>query len=149
MMSLLNNWDLKQVNNSVYVVDGERRYLVSDVGATFGSTGNQLSRSKGVPRDYRDSRFIETVTPDSVNFVLHSRPFFPWAVALSKYRERAGMDKITRHIPRADAKWLGQRLSLLTDEQIRDGFRAGGYSAGHVEMLAKTMRARITALGAL
>src|SRR5512146_2964553 len=40
MMSLLNNWDLKQVNNSIYVVDGERRYAVSDVGATFGNTGS-------------------------------------------------------------------------------------------------------------
>ena len=38
------------------------------------------------------------------------------------------MEKITRHIPRADAKWLGQRLSLLTDDQIRDGFRAAGYA---------------------
>ena len=34
-------WDLKQVNNSVYSVDGERRYVVSDVGATFGKTGSE------------------------------------------------------------------------------------------------------------
>ena len=58
MMSLLNNWDLKQVNNAIYVVDGERHYAVSDVGATFGNTGNAMTRSKGVPRDYEDSKFI-------------------------------------------------------------------------------------------
>ncbi len=40
MMSLLNNWDLKQVNNAIYAVDGERHYAVSDAGATFGKTGN-------------------------------------------------------------------------------------------------------------
>ena len=62
--------------------------------------------------------------------MLHSRPFFLSAVSrVPNYRERTRMEKITRHIPRADAKWLGQRLSMLTDDQIRDGFRAAGYDA--------------------
>ena len=47
MMSLMNNWDLKDVNNAIYVVDGERHYAVSDVGATFGKTGKAGTRSKG------------------------------------------------------------------------------------------------------
>ena len=45
-MSFLNNWDLKEVNNSIYEVGGERRYVVSDMGATLGNTGNLLTRSK-------------------------------------------------------------------------------------------------------
>ena len=149
MMSLLNNWDLKQVNNSIYVVDGERHYVVSDGGATFGKTGNVMTRSKGVPKDYEGSKFIARVTPDLIDFVLHSRPFFLWAVSVSNYRERTKMEKITRHIPRADARWLGQRLSMLTDDQIRDGFRAAGYGAGDVETLTRTIRQRIAALEAL
>ena len=149
MMSLLNNWDLKDVNNSIYVVDGERHYVVSDAGATFGNTGNALTRSKGVPKDYEDSKFIVKVTPDFVDCVLHSRPFFLGAVEVSNYRERTKMEKITKHIPRADAKWLGQRLSMLTDDQIRDGFRSAGYGAGDVEGLTKTIRQRIAALEAL
>jgi hypothetical protein len=76
MMSLLNNWDLKQVNNAIYVVDGERHYVVSDAGATFGNTGNALTRSKSVPKDYEDSKFIAKSAPDLMDFVLHSRPFF-------------------------------------------------------------------------
>ena len=59
------------------------------------------------------------------------------------------MEKITKHIPRADASWLGQRLSLLTEGQIRDGFRAAGYGAGDVETLTRTIRQRIAALEAL
>jgi hypothetical protein len=149
MMSLLNNWDLKQINNSIYGVDGERHYVVSDVGATFGNTGNPFTRSKSVPRDYERSKFLAKVTPEYVDVVMHSRPFFLSVFAWNNYRERTRMEKITRHIPRADARWLGQRLSLLTDDQIRDGFRAAGYAAGDVDTLTRTIRARIAALAAL
>jgi hypothetical protein len=69
--------------------------------------------------------------------------------SLNNYRVRTRMETITKHIPRADARWLGQRLSLLTDDQIRDGFRAAGYGAGDVETLTRTIRARIAALAAL
>jgi hypothetical protein len=149
MMSLLNNWDLKPVNNSIYAVDGERRYVVTDVGATFGKTGNSLTRSKGVPRDYEGSSFVARSTPESVDFVMHSRPFFLTVFALTNYRFRTRMETITKHVPRADARWLGQRLSLLTDDQVRDGFRAGGYGPGDVETLTTIFRARIAALAGL
>jgi hypothetical protein len=149
MMALLNNWDLKQINNSIYVVDGERHYAVSDAGATFGNTGNSLTRSKGKPEQYEESQFIAKSGPDFVDFVLHSRPFILSSVNASNYRERTQMEQVTKHIPRADAKWLGQRLSLLTDEQISDGFRAAGYDAADVAILSKTLRQRIAALGAL
>jgi hypothetical protein len=149
MMSLLNNWDLKQVNNAIHAVDGEHHYAISDGGATFGNTGNAMERSKGVPRDYEESEFIAKSTPDFVDFVLHSRPFFLGVFSGSRYQERARMEKITRHIPRADARWLGQRLSMLTDDQIRDGFRAAGYEAADVETLTTTFRRRVAALEAL
>jgi hypothetical protein len=149
MMSLLNNWDLKEINNSIYVVDGERHYVVSDIGATFGNTGNALTRSKGVPKDYEGSKFLAKVTPGFIDFVLHSRPFFLSVFSLNNYCVRTRMETITKHIPRADARWLGQRLSLLTDDQIRDGFRAAGYGVGDVETLTRTIRARIAALAAL
>jgi len=150
MMALLNNWDLKEVNNTICIVDGERRYVVTDAGATFGNTGNALTRSKSNPRDYEDSKFIAKDTPDFIDFVLHSRPFFlDGATEPDNYSERTKMEEITRHIPRADAKWLGLRLSQLSDVQIRDGFRAAGYDPANVEILATTIRQRIAALGAL
>lgn len=149
MMALMNSWDLKAINNSIYEVNGERHYVVSDVGASFGKTGAAGTRTKGVPGDYEDSKFIAKVTPDRVDFVLHSRPIFLGAIAVSNYRERTKMETITRHIPRADARWLGRRLSQLTGKQIRDGFRAAGYGAADVEALARTLRHRIAALKAL
>ena len=149
MMALINSWDLKDVNNSIYVVDGERRYVVSDLGSSFGKSGRLGTQSKGVPRDYAESTFIKKVAPDLVDFVLHSRPFFLSAVAISLYRERTRMEQITEDIPRADARWVGQRLSRLTVRQIRDGFRAAGYGADDVEILTKAIRKRIAALKAL
>lgn len=149
MMALLNNWDLKKVNNAIYAVEGERHYVVSDAGATFGKTGDKGTRTKGVPRDYARSTFIARDTPEFVDFVLDSRPIFLSVFAVSNYRERTKMEQITRHIPRADAKWLGQRLSKLTDRQIRDGFRAAGYGPADVETLTTTIRERIAALEAL
>jgi hypothetical protein len=149
MMSLLNNWDLKAINNSIYAVGGECLYVVSDDGATFGNTGNSLTRTKSVPKDYADSKFIAKDGPDFMDFVLHSRPFFLGTMEPDNYGERTKMEEITKHIPRADAKWLGQRLAMLTDAQVRDGFRAAGYAGTDLELLTKTIRQRIAALAAL
>ena len=76
MMALINNWDLKEINNEILDEGGEPRYEVADLGASFGRTGNPFGRSKGVMKDYAKTKFIEKVTPESVDFVMHSRPFF-------------------------------------------------------------------------
>jgi hypothetical protein len=149
MMSLLNNWHLKDINNSVYEVNGERRYLVSDAGATFGNTGNTITRSKSAPKGYTESKFIAKPGPDFVDFVMRSHPFFLGAVDVSNYKERTRMEQVTKHIPRADAQWLGHRLSLLSEEQVRDCFRAAGYTPEEVTVYWETVRQRIAELEAL
>lgn len=149
MMSLLNNWDLKDLNNSIYVVDSEKRYLVSDAGATFGKTGNSISRSKSDLKGYEESKFIEKEKSDEVDFEMHSRPFLLTAVNVPNYHGRTKMEDVTKHIPRADAKWLGQLLGQLSEDQIRDCFRAAGYSPDEVEGYSKEVQKRIAALNAL
>ena len=149
MMALVNNWDLKTINNSIYEVNDEAEYVVSDVGATFGKTGNPLHRSKSVLKDFEDSKFIDKVTNDFVDFVMHSRPPLLAAVNIPNYEKRTHMQDVTKHIPRADAKWLGERLSQLTEEQIRDCFRAGGYTQEEVEGYSTIIQNRIAALNAL
>jgi hypothetical protein len=149
MMSLLNNWDLKKINNAIYEVNSERHYMVSDVGATFGKTGNTFSRSKSVLKDYAGSKFIRNATPQYVDFVMRSRPFFLAVFDLPNYRNRTRMEKVTRRVPRADAKWLGGRLSQLSEEQIRDCFRAAGYGPEEVEGYTKAVQKRIAELNAL
>ncbi len=149
MMSLVNNWDLKTENNAIYEVDGQQEYMVSDVGATFGKTGNPARRSKSVLKDYESSKFIETADGEYVDFVLHSRPMLIAAINVPNYRERSEMQNITKHIPRADAKWLGQRLGQLSAEQIRDCFRAAGYTQEEVDGYSRVVSERIAELNAL
>ena len=132
MMSFLNNWDLKDLNNSIYEVNGERRYLVSDAGATLGNTGGVMSRSKSEPKEYADSKFIGKSEPGFVDFVQNGK-----------------MQEVTKHIPRADAKWLGQILAQLSAEQIRDCFRAAGYTREEVEGYTAAVQKRIAELNAL
>ena len=149
MMALLNNWDLKMSNNAIREIDGEQEYLVSDVGASFGKTGNSLSRSKGVPQGYVESKFIEKVTPDYVDFVMHSRPFFLTVLNVPNYQDRTRMERIPKHIPRSDAAWLSQRLSALSDDQIRDCFRAAGYTPHEIDEYTAAVRKRIEDLKTL
>ena len=149
MMSLLNSWDLKRMNNTIFVVGGELQYVVSDLGGTFGQTGDALTRTKGVPADYDKSPFVGKVSPTAIDFLLYSRPTLMSALDVPNYRERTRMEQITRKIPRDDVRWLARRLSRLTSSQVRDGFRAAGYSGPDLETLARVMQRRIAALGAL
>jgi len=144
MMALINNWDLKEINNVIYQVRDENpRYVVSDLGATFGETGNPLTRSKSNPEDYSKSEFIQKVTPDHVDFFLSSRPFFLTAIAIPNYITRTKMQEVVKNIPIADAIWLGKLLQPLSDDQIRDVFRAAGYNDKDVEANATVVKQRI------
>ena len=129
MMALINNWDVKESNNDIYDVDGVSRYEVSDLGASLGRTGNVFGRSKSVMKDYEKSKFIQKVTPESVDFVFHGK-----------------IESLGKSIPIADARWIGNRLGQFSPEQIRDCFRAAGYSPDEVEGYAKIVMQRIDAL---
>jgi hypothetical protein len=98
---------------------------------------------------YEKSDFIQNATPTTVDFALHSRPFVLTAIDVPNYRTRTKMEEITKHIPRADAKWIGQLLGQLSEPQIRDCFRSAGYSQEEVEGYTRTVLDRIAALNAL
>ena len=150
MMALMNNWDLKEVNNAIYEEgDGVRQYEVSDVGATFGRTGNRFIRSKSNLKDYRGTKFIQRAAPERVDFFLSSRPFFLMAINVPDYIMRTKMQGIVKKIPRTHAHWVGQLLGRLSAEQIRDCFRAAGYSPEEVEGFANVVQGRIAELNQL
>lgn len=148
MMALINNWDLKTVNNSTSDQgDGKQLLVVSDLGATFGKTGNTFTRSKGDLDDYVNSEFVSKVTSEHVDFVMNSRPFFLVSVIRPKYYvERTRMERVTRHIPIDDARALGVRLSRLSIRKIQECFRDAGYSPSEVDGYTKAVRTRIATL---
>jgi len=159
MMALVNNWDLKNQNTAVYSMssDGDapeasqQIYEISDLGASFGAPGFAWPKSKS--RDnleqYSHSKFITKVTPEYVDFNAPSRPALIYSLGLPQFFMRLRLRWIGDHVPRADAKWMGQLLAQLSPDQIRDAFRAAGYSAQEVDGFAKVIEARIAELNKL
>ena len=158
MMALINNWDLKDLNNAIYQskhddgsADLDQIYLVSDLGASFGTTGITLpvDASKGNLDAYKRSKFISERTPEYVDFEVPSRPTLVETFNLPTFIHRVDMRWIGRHVPRADAKWMGQVLAQLSPEQIHDAFRAAGYTPQVADEFATVVQNRIAELNAL
>lgn len=138
LMVLLNNWDMKDDNNEILAMrgdtsgEGELRYIISDLGATFGKTGGFFSRSRNKPSDYVKAQFIKTVNGDVIDFNYSGKN-----------------QKLFEGITVADARWLSNLMKRLSDDQIKDAFRAANYSAEEVDLLAGEVRERINALAKL
>ena len=152
LMALINNWDLKDVNNKIVIekAAGAPReiYYVSDLGASFGPSGIVLglSKSRGNLEAYQSSRFITKLTPQYVSFAAPRRAALIELVNPPQYIMRLHLRWIGRHMPRADAKWMAELLERLSPAQIRDAFRAAGYSPEEVEGFATVLENRIASL---
>ncbi len=145
LMVVMNNWDLKDVNNSVYQTSGEpheERYVVSDLGASFGPTGLRLA-PKGDVSAYCNSRWINKISPEFIDFNVPSGPSANRFFNVYEMERRLSMRWLGHHIPRKDARWMGDLLARLSPQQIRDAFRAGGYSATEIEQLSTAFERRI------
>lgn len=139
MMLFLENWDIKDSNNEIIHPKGTNRlrYVVSDLGATFGKTGGlpvlwTITRSRNNPGDYEKAKFVEEVEGNLV-----------------KFRYSGKKKDIFENITVADARWLAGWLSRLNRRQIRDAFRAANYNRNEVETLTDAVLERIAQLRAL
>ena len=138
MMLLINNWDIKDSNNQILAAktattgDGELRYIISDLGGSFGKTGGFIKRSRNKPTDFVKADFIESVKGSVIDFNYGGK---------SK--------KLFDNITVSDAKWIGTLLARLSDEQIKDAFRAANYPPEDVEALSSAVRERIAALNSV
>jgi hypothetical protein len=157
MMALMNNWDLKDINNAVYSDKETHRelFLASDIGATFGTNGLSWtkSRSKGNVSSFESSRFITRTTDDTVDFATPRPPtaflIETAGVDVKDYVTRTGMEWIGSDIPRADARWIGSLLSQLSHQQLVDAFRSGQFPADEIQSFVEIIETRIRQLAAL
>jgi hypothetical protein len=148
LMALLKNWDLAERNNDIKTPKeepGPQIYYVADLGATFGRTGTFLNslygnapatvsfspgKAKGDPYAFTKERFIKEVRGGHVYFNMrHS------------YSRNS-----VNGVSVATARWMGALLGRLSDKQLADAFRAGGYNNSETALLVSVMRARITQL---
>lgn len=135
LMVMINNWDMKDDNNEILALrgeaaaDGQLRYIISDLGGSFGKTGGFFSRSRNEPSDYVKADFIKKVNRNVIDFNYGGKN-----------------QKLFANITVDDARWLSGLMKRLSDEQIKDAFRAANYSAEEIEMLAGALKRRINAL---
>lgn len=150
LMALLNNFDLKTLNNKIVrpskTKGGEAAkliYYVSDLGATLGSTGKWFTSlplfgelpagTQGNPKDYAEHRFIAGVSHGLVSF--HNK------------RQRAC--RALEGVRVENARWMGNLLARLSDKQLSDAFRAGGFDEAETAVYLRALRDRISQLQSL
>lgn len=152
MMALISNWDLYTGNNAIRgEKDGKELYEVTDVGASFGRMGRSYTdaMSKNNLPAYRRSKFVAKVTPEYVDLNFPTHPPFLYVFNPPMWWKYIGNHWIGKHIPRADVRWIASLLAQLTPKQIRDAFRAAGYTPEQVEAYASTVEQRIASLSQL
>lgn len=146
LMALLHNVDLTERNNKIVrlkqQVGGAEKeiYYVNDLGAALGSTGawftkiplldKARSESKGVPKDYVKNGFIAGAKNGEVNFHITRRQ----------------ADQILDGVKVEHARWMGNLLGRLSEKQLTDAFRAGGFTESEVVIYVKEIRNRISQL---
>jgi hypothetical protein len=134
LMVMITNWDLKTSNNTVYEQrhDGAapaRRYVVKDLGESFGRSVRYLTLGKGNDiGEFEREGFIRRVDGDHVEF--HYNP-----IILNL--------NVTRDITVDDVLWTCRRLAQLSERQWRDAFRAAGYSDEQGAAFASRMKQKV------
>ena len=148
LMALIDNWDLKDENNAVYEKDGQRIYMVSDLGASFGTPGRSWPKEKAKDNleEYSRAKFIRAYAGDTVDLATPARPRWVYLVDPKEYFSRVHLESLGKKIPRDDARWMGQLLANLSPNQIRDALRASGYAPDEVERFAQVLQTRIAQL---
>jgi hypothetical protein len=146
LMALINNWDLKDVNNKVKR-PGKKSgrdpnthvYYVSDLGGSLGLTGSVFRNlflfreapagTKGQPNDFANQPFLRGVKNGEVMF---------------NYKGKN--DQGLFGVKVENARWMGNLLSRLSDKQLSDAFRAGGFTQSEIDIYVRAMRKRINEL---
>src|SRR5437660_1400932 len=138
LMALINNWDIQNHNNNILIVTDEAtgqkeaRYFDTDLGASFGKEGRFIGHTRNRPDQYVKTNFIKGVNHGYVVFNYNGKN-----------------QNLLKNITVAQAKWLGNILSQLSDQQISDAFRAANYSPEQIEELTRVVKERINELVSL
>jgi hypothetical protein len=130
MLMMLNDTDLKNSNNTLYERHVgnrvERWYVVRDVGAALGDL-NRIAPRKGDPKSFEQTPFILGVNNGQVD--LNVDPWYKKVV-----RDRITVD---------DVRWASALLAQLTDRQLHDAFRAGGFAPDAANRFIRTLREKV------
>jgi len=130
---IVNNWDSKEENNTVLGMyddagDVKEWYTVADWGGSLGKAGSVFSHTKWDVDKFAKQPFIDGVSGNTVK--LHY----------------AGKMSATASVPLEHARWFAGVIGQLTDDQLRQAFRAAGATSAEIEGFATQMRHKINEL---
>jgi hypothetical protein len=128
--AMLGNSDLKDQNNTIYVLrepaEGAATwYVARDLGHTFGRTG-VLDAPRGDVEIFEQTPFIHGV--------VNGRVKLEW---------RGMHDALFDDITPADVRWICGRLKTLTDAQWQEIFRSAGYPREDADRFINRLKHKI------
>jgi hypothetical protein len=153
MMALIKNWDLKDLNNKV-VRPGKKMgdpnkliYYVSDVGAALGNTGSGFN-DIGLFKDFPADRAIHYEEAKGNPEAFAAEPFITGTQngQVLLYSKRKRCQEILQGVRVDSARWVGNLLAQLSDDQLRDAFRAGNFNEQEIALYVKVFKERIKQL---
>jgi len=137
LMTMIGNWDIEgDRNNAIHEVATapgapERRYLVSDLGGTFGRMGaRHTNHSKWQLADYQGEGFIDKSDDDQIEL------------------DYDGLEWNMQVVPREHAQWFAEVAGELTDAQLRHAFETAGATPEEVHGFSSVFMRRVEALKA-
>ena len=139
---LLNNWDLKTVNNKIYVGADDsgakvRHYVVRDLGGSLGRAQQprllswvpfmrKMQGTKNNVEDFEGQGFVRGFEGDRVTF------------------DYSGLDAaLVNSVTVEDLRWTCELLSRLSEAQWIDAFRAGGYDTSDTSRYVRKIKGKI------
>lgn len=133
LMIMVNNWDLKSAQNSVYQVNPDSRdehdwYMVRDLGAALGKSGWATFGTKDDPGAFEQEQFIEGIEGNRVRFGFQGAWLEP---------------QLLNSVTPDDVRWVSGFLSRLSPKQWSDAFRAGGYSEAEADRYIRRLQQKI------
>jgi hypothetical protein len=139
LMMLVSDWDNKDArdaekrgtNTAIYQQGNLLYYFIDDWGGAMGRWGKYFTRNK-----WNADSFLE----QSDNFVTLKNGEVKWGYV----GQHSGLQK--EDVRPADVQWLMQRLSRVSDDQLRAGLLSSGASSEETEKYVKALRMRIGAL---
>lgn len=141
MQIFMKNNDVIDINNKVLKSDGPAgvvlNYVISDLGSTFGKSGNnnlpllyRFGRKNNSPSKWSKASFINGVKKGRL-------------ILSTKGIKNRGLYK---DITIEQGRWLADLLNRLSDSQIRDAFRAANYSPAEIDIMARAFKRRVDEL---
>jgi hypothetical protein len=130
---LVNNWDSKEENNTVlgmYDDDGDVKewYIVADWGGSLGKTGSVFSHTKWDVEKFSKQPFLDGVSGNNVK--LHY----------------SGKMSAQASVPLDHARWFAGVIGQLTDDQLREAFKAAGATPTEIDGFSRQIRRKINEL---